>query len=320
MVRMAFAGLAAWFMLIVSGGPSRAETVNCIEIASVPTIITVQGVYCLKKNLASSSATGRMIEIRTNNVTIDLNGFKLGGLAAGLNTQAIGIYAVGRRNIRIANGAIRGFLFGIYLGGDWQSSSGHIVEGLTMDGNVVVAISVSGSGVIVRGNQILNTSNLVAPSLAGPGPGQSPAAASNTASATRPRSVQRFSPQNAGSDIASILLPFVRDSLVENNVIATSQGGFFTDGINVLGSSNVKISGNFISGIAGISYSSGVYLDSSASNILIENNRIIEILSRDSAAHGIESASLTSYCLGNTIIAAQTAQTVGCSAQAGTLP
>ncbi len=93
--------------------PAKAETIECTVIDSIPFIITVQGIYCLTGNLASSLTSGEMITVATNNVTIDMNGFKLGGLAAGTATLANGIFALDRRNITIRNGSIRGFLRGI---------------------------------------------------------------------------------------------------------------------------------------------------------------------------------------------------------------
>src|SRR5690606_14995164 len=51
-------------------------------IDSVPATITSQGVWCLRKDLSTAIASGSAITIATNNVTIDCNGFKLGGLAA----------------------------------------------------------------------------------------------------------------------------------------------------------------------------------------------------------------------------------------------
>jgi hypothetical protein len=77
---------------------ANAETINCTEITTVPFVITVQGNYCLKSDKSSSSTTGNMIDIQTNNVTIDLNGFKLGGLGAGVGT--LERFTIWRKRIR----------------------------------------------------------------------------------------------------------------------------------------------------------------------------------------------------------------------------
>ncbi len=63
---------------------------NCTGfIDSVPATITTQGTWCLRKNLATNITTGNAITIATNNVTIDCNDFKIGGLAAGSASRAI---------------------------------------------------------------------------------------------------------------------------------------------------------------------------------------------------------------------------------------
>ncbi len=125
--------------------PAKAETIDCTVIDTIPFIITVQDIYCLTGNLASSLTSGDMITVATNNVTIDMNGFKLGGLAAGAGTSANGIRAIDRRNITIRNGSIRGFFRGILLQGDVATSSGHLLEDLRLDGNTQIGARVEGT-------------------------------------------------------------------------------------------------------------------------------------------------------------------------------
>ena len=62
---------------------ARAETVNCTPIDYLPYTISAQGVYCFTQHLGTNMTSGNAITINTNNVVIDLNGFKLGGLGAG---------------------------------------------------------------------------------------------------------------------------------------------------------------------------------------------------------------------------------------------
>jgi len=79
-------------------------------------VITSQGVYCLNHDLATAMTSGNAIDIQTNNVTVDCNGYKIGGLAAGPSSVAYGIHAdTTRQNITIRNCGIRGFVEGIYL-------------------------------------------------------------------------------------------------------------------------------------------------------------------------------------------------------------
>jgi hypothetical protein len=145
-------------LFALAWGPASAwaETVNCTAITSVPAIITVQGIYCFTGHLATVITSGNAIDIQTNNVIVDLNGFKLGGLAAGLGTTAIGIHALDRQNVTIKNGTVRGYLRGIQLE-TAGASQGHIVEDIRADLNKFVGIEVDGAGNIVRNNQVVTT-------------------------------------------------------------------------------------------------------------------------------------------------------------------
>jgi hypothetical protein len=135
--------------------PARAETVACTAITALPAVITVQGIYCFTGHLNTAITSGNAIDIQTNNVVLDLNGFKLGGLAAGPGTSAFGIRAANRQNITIKNGTIRGFFRGIELGGN--GSQGHVVEDIRADQNTAMGIQVQGDAHIVRNNHIVAT-------------------------------------------------------------------------------------------------------------------------------------------------------------------
>jgi hypothetical protein len=148
-----FAVLTLGFLL---GAPqARAETTQCTAITSLPATISTQGIYCLTGNLATNLASGNAILINVNNVTIDLNGYKIGNLAAGDGTLALGIFADQKKNITIRNGIIRGFHFGIRLFGP---GSGHLVEDMILDGNPYVGMSMNNiAGATVRNNRVVDT-------------------------------------------------------------------------------------------------------------------------------------------------------------------
>ena len=94
----------------------HAETVDCTAVTSLPATIDTQGIYCLTANLATSQASGYAINITANNVTLDLNGWKVGGQAAGVGTAVYGIYSTAN-NVTVKNGIVRGFYAGIWLTG-----------------------------------------------------------------------------------------------------------------------------------------------------------------------------------------------------------
>jgi hypothetical protein len=146
-------------MVAIAHEPAGAETTNCTPITSLPYIINTQGVYCFTGHLATTLATGNIITINTNNVILDLNGFKLGGQGAGLGTQAVGIYAYQRQNITIRNGTVRGFLKAIVLSdiSPFTTSQGHLIEDIRADMNTYEGMEVSGRGVVVRNNHVVDT-------------------------------------------------------------------------------------------------------------------------------------------------------------------
>ena len=140
---------------LLSGPVYAAESYdNCTDfIDSLPATISTQGVWCLRDHLGTAITSGNAITIATNNVTIDCNHFKIGGLAAGDGSLAIGIRADARRNATVRQCNIRGFFAGI----DLQGGSGHLVEDNRLDNNLYVGIRVSGTGNRIQGNRIHDT-------------------------------------------------------------------------------------------------------------------------------------------------------------------
>jgi hypothetical protein len=129
---------------------------NCNNfIDSLPATISTQGVWCLRHDLATNIASGNAITIATNNVTIDCNDFKIGGLAAGTTSTASGIYAYNRQNAAIRHCNIRGFYNGINLAGN--DGAGHLIEDNRLDNNLYIGISVTGEHNRVRRNAIFDT-------------------------------------------------------------------------------------------------------------------------------------------------------------------
>jgi len=144
-------------LLLVAGvgSTARAETTLCNEITSLPATISTQGVYCLKHDLNTSISSGAAIGINSNNVTLDCNDFKVGGLAAGVTTNAIGILANGRSNLTIRHCGVRGFDVGIMLIG--SNVGGHLIEDNRVDLSTDTGMSLEGDDLVVRRNRILQT-------------------------------------------------------------------------------------------------------------------------------------------------------------------
>jgi hypothetical protein len=135
-------------------------------ITTLPAVINSQGTWCMTQDLSTSISSGFAITINTNNVTIDCNGFKLGGLAAGIGTAAYGIYAQDRLNATVRNCTIRGFQFGLrFYGGN---GGGHLVEDNRFDGNTYCGMQVVGDGSLIQRNLVFATGGSTAISAEAP--------------------------------------------------------------------------------------------------------------------------------------------------------
>lgn len=159
MTKRRFALFAAVVSIAATAAATRAETINCTAITALPYTITNQGIYCFTSDLQTGMTYGNAITINASNVVVDMNGFKLGNLAAGPATLANGFYAAKRQNITIKNGTVRGFETGIFFDDDYPytTSRGHVVEAVRADQNKFEGVRVHGSDNIVRGNAIFAT-------------------------------------------------------------------------------------------------------------------------------------------------------------------
>jgi hypothetical protein len=246
---------------------AQAETTNCTAITTLPYTITTQGAYCLTGNLTTSMASGNAITINTNNVVLDLNAFKIGGLGAGTTTQANGIYAYQRQNITIKNGTVRGFLYGIKLDDiyPYTTSQGHVIEDIRADQNTFAGMWILGNSNMIHNNLIIAT---------GGATGSSPDSTALGLFAGGPNTqvlnntVSEVSGQGAGG-ATGIELYTASNSVAANNRISniTSPSGI-SYGVYVFVSNDIIISDNRLSSMhygiyfdSGTSISSGTYMN-----------------------------------------------------------
>lgn len=160
MTRLPCRLLAAFVLLAgVAGtvvpGSARAEAYQTCAgfIDSLPATISTQGVWCLRKNLSTGITSGSAITIATNNVTIDCNDFKVGGLAGGSSSLAVGISADNKQNATVRHCNVRGFFMGILL----NNGAGHMAEDNRLDNNLYAGIHVIGDNSVVQRNRVYDT-------------------------------------------------------------------------------------------------------------------------------------------------------------------
>ena len=140
-------------------------------ISQAGTTITTPGSYILTTNLVSTGG-GSGVNISTNNVTVDLNGFSI--LCAGANGQ--GISMAGCNNVTIKNGTIRdAYYFGIaayhtqncqfenlIITGNGRASSSY--DGIHAGTNILITgctVTENGSGIELDGPGGIITSNRI---------------------------------------------------------------------------------------------------------------------------------------------------------------
>lgn len=226
---VALAGAA--ISLLLAASSASAEVVDCTPIETVPIVITVQGIYCLKHDLVTSITNGTAILVNTNNVTIEMNGFKLGGLGGGTGTTAYGIASYSRQNVTVRNGTVRGFYINVYLLG----GLGHIVEDLRLDGARGHGLFLGGSNLVARNNFITNTGD------------------------------------GAGSSAAGIYLDSGYHISITGNIIDSVSETSLSNGIRAEYAEQSVIERNEIHGIIGGGTRNGIYVGSGLRNVLRDN-------------------------------------------------
>lgn len=151
------AGAAAVGSLLAVS-PAAADEAPCdFTISAVPFVINTLGHYCLTANVWYTSPTGSAITINANGVLLDLKGYKIGGGAAGIGTQATGVYVTNRNMVVVRNGTLRGFYAGVWFAAG-SNNNNNLAEKLTLDGNTAFGVLVAyGNNNTVRDCIVSNT-------------------------------------------------------------------------------------------------------------------------------------------------------------------
>jgi parallel beta-helix repeat protein len=256
-------------MAMCAPGAARAAESydNCTGfITSLPAVIVTQGTWCMKSDLTTAVTSGNAITVNTNNVTIDCNDFKLGGLTAGLGTATSGIRAIDHLNLTVRHCNIRGFFNGIYVTG--SSSGGHVIEDNRFSNNTYSAIHLQGNGSVLQRNLILDTGG-------------------STTSATDTTAIWTI-------DSVDIL-----DNTVFN-AIATTASNSHAFGVYASNNLSGRINGNNVRGVAsdGTGTAYGIRTPGS-DRITLRNNDLVDSTSGSST--GISCASANGRALKNVI-------------------
>lgn len=245
---------------------------NCTGFIDVlPTTITTQGTWCMRMDLNTAITSGNAVTIATNNVTIDCNDFKLGGLSAGLGTLASGIAALDKQNNTVRRCNIRGFWLGVNFAASDVTLGGHAVEDNRLDGNTGIGIVVRGNASVVRRNRVSNTGNSTVPNIDGMG-----------------------------------ILTQGSVDVIDNTVAGVNQisyPSFVIAGIFSWLNPNGQVLGNRVRGLVSNNGGSNIYgiLASQSTRVTIRDNDVIAATTAGGLGLGLFCADNTSLAIGNVI-------------------
>jgi hypothetical protein len=131
--------------VLIGAANARAESVQCTPIDAVPATISAPGSYCLTGDLVSGAINpAAAITLASDDVTLDFNGHAISG-PGGANA-GLGVYAIGRRNLRVRNGTLRGFSRSVLITDTLVgfppiqpsgASNRHEVSGMRVEGGVI---------------------------------------------------------------------------------------------------------------------------------------------------------------------------------------
>lgn len=147
--------LLVFSLLMLPPSTGLAASTGCKTIKTLPAVIQAPGTYCIGQTLTTTAQAGALINIVSDEVTLDLNGFTLDASPAGSATEATAIYAAGVKSVAIKNGTIKGFSIAISIYGN--GSQNILVENVKVVSGNLAGIVMEGNGVTIRNNQIYGT-------------------------------------------------------------------------------------------------------------------------------------------------------------------
>ena len=225
---------------------SNTQPSSCSPFLTMPFTISTPGTYCLAGPVSTSLDTGAAVSINSDDVILDLGGFNLDGAAAGTATQADGVFALSRRGITVRNGAVSGFYRGVHLQdiAPFVTARGAKVQGVQALNNTLSGIWVEGSDSVISGNRVAHTG---ATAVGGP----DVATFGIATFGPRPRVLANdiIDTVGVGGGVADgIQVNAGAGAVVSRNKTGNSTAGF-SQGIDLVGSSNVLLEKNQLTGV-----------------------------------------------------------------------
>ena len=224
---------------LAPAAPAAAETLTCTNIASLPTTITVPGLYCLNANF-SGAYPSTALAINTSNVVLECNDHTITYTGTG---GPNGIAGTNRSQVTVRNCNVSGFGRGIALGETVAGASrNNRIERNDVRGSKTIGIEIAGSANIIEGNRISENS--------GPATGATygilveSAGNAGVGNVVRNNTITNIAPATAVTIYGIYLLDVDNTALIGNTIsalfppTATSANGIW-GGLNALGNAAV---------------------------------------------------------------------------------
>ncbi len=248
--------------------PIAAIVAFSLSLLTAPDVTEAAYLFCgqpitsnteLDADLDCESLGTHGLIIAANNVTIDLNSFTITG---GVNF--FGVQSVGFDNVKIENGTIKGFLFGVFV---------DMAENVKLE-NLVIRDTLR------HGIRVANSSSVTIENLSLFGPPRD----MTMGRAILLQAVDRFKVDNVDvhgyNDGVLIICFFLPDCVANTDGAVTNSTFSDTTGVVLVDAMNVEISGNHISNctIPQNTFCNGIVV-SRSSEIEVKNNYVHDNLS-----------------------------------------
>ena len=145
---------AAWL-----GAPREATAAPGYDgctgfVDALPTTISQPGTWCLRGDLAVSGNYSQALNIDSDDVVLDCNGFRISRPAGAYSY--FGVFAAGRQRVTVRNCRITGFNYGIVL----TEGRNPVIEDNVVTASSEAGILVDGGDALVRGNHVSGVGTL----------------------------------------------------------------------------------------------------------------------------------------------------------------
>jgi hypothetical protein len=155
--------LRAVSVLVALCAAHTASAACTTLFGAVPYVISAPGEYCLFRSVRMTAA-GNAITINSSNVTVNLQGYSIFTAASENGQYSVGIYSMGRNNITLRNGRLRGFTKAVEMQSDLLAGANYLVEGLIVRSSGQMGLDIRGGNSTIQDNVVSNTAARFAPS------------------------------------------------------------------------------------------------------------------------------------------------------------